>query len=379
MSLCRKITALLITFLIANFLIVPFALAERPRARVPDRLDSVLERLPKGYAALSADRSNSRPSLALIEQLLNTAASTGDSRLAARADGLLQKFPASESSPALLRLRAFSAQHRHDFALSLELLDTLVEQQPRDGDARLARAQIHLVQGRLDRARSDCAALVFGVDAGNGLLCASSLALRSGQLRDAADLADRWLANAASDDQGRRYVLILRAEIASRAGDADADRYFRSALALAPADVRSLAAYARHLRANERHREIVALLSGRESDGLCLQRALAADIVKDARAAAMAKALASNYQLLHRLGSEPELRDEAEFQLSLRGDAMAALALAQRNFETQRDYEDVDLLRRAAAAAHRPEALVPLRAWAQSQRLQLAPLAGTSP
>ena len=53
-----------------------------------------------------------------------------------------------------------------------------------------------------------------------------------------------------------------------------------------------------------------------------------------------------------------------------------ALDLALRNFADQRDYEDVDVLRRSALAARRPDALQPLQAWAATQGLSLAPVDG---
>ncbi|HJW47039.1 MAG TPA: hypothetical protein VJ484_11195, partial [Lysobacter sp.] len=156
------------------------------------------------------------------------------------------------------------------------------------------------------------------------------------------------------------------------AGDADADARFRRALAAAPDDVRTLAAYARFLRHAGRHREAATLLTAHtDHDGLQLQCALAAQRSDPTQAAALAAAQARRYALAHALGSEPELRDEAEFLLALRHDPVAALELAQRNFRTQRDYEDVDILQRAALAAQRPQALGPLQAWAQSQRLSL--------
>ncbi|MEO6263874.1 MAG: hypothetical protein ABIO58_02735, partial [Luteimonas sp.] len=93
-------------------------------------------------------------------------------------------------------------------------------------------------------------------------------------------------------------------------------------------------------------------------------------------APALIEAQGRRYALAHALGSQPEIRDEAEYMLTLRGDAASALALAMRNFENQRDYEDVNLLQRAAKAAGRPDALEPMQAWARSQQLDLPPLPG---
>ena len=361
--------------LLAALILLPVnALADRPPAVVPRDAATVIERLPRGYAALVPVASNRPVPMAQVQRLLATAARSGDARLAARAAGLLDRFPATDHSPELLRARAYTAQHRHDFLAALKLLDTLVSSQPRDGDARLSRAQIHLVQGRLDLARADCAALAFGVDSGRALLCVAALSLRTGELPAATTTADRWLGQAAVGDDARRYVLVMRAEIASRAGAADADTWFGRALALAPDDVRTLAAYSRHLRGAGRNADALRLLANApNSDGLQLERTLAAHAGHAPEAAALALAQARRYQLAHALGSQPEMRDEAEFLLSVRGDALAALALAQKNFEQQRDFEDVGLLQRAALAAKRPEALDNLRVWAASQHLPLAP------
>lgn len=361
----------------------PFsAPAQRPPLVVPSDPAAIVEQLPAGYAELmprpEAQATAPAALPAQIARLLATAASTGDARLVARAEALLASLPPGRDSPALLHARAYAAQYRHDFPAALELLDRAIERDPRAGDARLARAQILLVQGRLERARNECAALALGVDMDRGVLCAAAVALRSGQTDGAASVLDRWLdRGAGAGAETRRHALVIRAEAASRGGDADADRWFRQALALAPGDVRTLAAYSRHLRAADRPREAVALLADAPAtDHLALERALAARTAGHPEAGAMSEALARRFQLARSLGIEPDLRDEAEFLLSLRGNPDAALALAQRNFAEQRDYEDVSLLRRAALAAGRPEALQDLHAWSQSQQIELAPLHG---
>ena len=356
-----------------------WALAQRPPAVVPTGVDTVLERLPKGYAALVPQQALTTASARLVqvERLLTTAARTGDARLATRAEALLARFPAGDTTSAVLRARAFTAQHRHDFDAAVGLLDTLIESHPRDADARFSRAQILLVQGHLDRSRRDCTVLAFGVDAGRGSLCVAALSLRTGDTKAAARLADRWLAQSDDRDESRRYVLVMRAEVASRtnaghAGVEHAELWFKRALALAPDDVRTLAAYARHLRGEGRPAQVLQLLAAApDTDGLHLERTLAAHAIGDPAARAMIAAQARRYGLAQAVGSEPELRDEAEFALTLQADPDRALALALRNFATQRDAEDVDLLRRAAAAANRPQALQSMQAWAESQRLEL--------
>ena len=346
--------------------------ASRPPIVVPREAGAVIDRLPSGYARLEPRSMQSVPTLADARQLLTISAMTGDSRLAARAESILSRFPNQTRSGELLRLRAFSAQHRHAFNAAVSYLDQLVALDPRDGDARLSRAQIHLVQGKLDLARADCAALALGVDGGKGMLCAAALSLRRGNYVAASMFSQQWLDALPAEDAQRRFGLVLRAESASRAGERDADAWFAKALQLQPDDVRTLAAYSRHLRASGRPAQALRVLNrAPSSDGIQLERALAAHAAGAPGAAQLAQAQSRRYQLAHKLGSTPEIRDEAEFELTLLGNADAALLLAAANFRSQRDYEDVDLLRRAATAAGKPGALAPLQAWARSQQLPL--------
>lgn len=348
--------------------------AQRPPAHIPASADEVVERLPRGYSALRPTVVASTASNPVVEaeRLLAAAGRTGDARLAARADALLAGIPEQQSSSRTRKARAFSAQHRHEFALSLQLLDAVIRDEPRDPDARLARAQLHLVQGRIRAARADCAALALSVDSQYGTVCVAALSLRTGALDSAATFADLWLSQSQSDPSFRRFMLVMRGEIASRAGNAEADKWFKQALALAPDDVRTLAAYARHLNQSGRPRETLALLSDvPDADALQLQRALAAHALGAPNSRELTESQARRYAVARAVGMEPELRDEAELLLTLRSQTAPALELAQRNFEMQRDYEDVDLLQRAAAAARRPEALEPLQKWATEQGLRL--------
>lgn len=347
------------------------AFAQRPPLERPNAAATIVERLPRGYAALES--ATQQPPIVQAAALLSAAAATGDARLATRAESLLPTTGPDAQHLDVLRLRAFAAQHRHAFSDAARMLDAVAVRAPRDGETRLALAQLHLVQGRLDLARRDCATLVLGIDAQDGMLCIASVALRRGDLAQAASAADQWLAQPSADAGTLRYVLVMRGEIAARAREPAADAWFRKALSLSPGDVRTRSAYARYLRASGRHREVVALVgTAPATETLALQQALSATASNDPRAAAMTRMLGDRFARAHAIGVQPELRDEAEFKLALQHDPAGALSLAQRNFATQRDWEDVDLLLRTATAARQPEALVPLRQWAAAQSLPIA-------
>lgn len=348
--------------------------AQRPPARIPTDPNDILERLPPGFSAAATVQPGRAVPVEQILTVLSLAATTGDTRLSERAQRLLDAYPRDTSDLALIRARAFAAQHGHDFAASLAQLDRLVQLDPRSGDALLTRAQIQLVQGRIDRARVDCARLSLQIDAGLGSLCTAALSLRLGRWAAAADFADQWLSAAQDDSSLRQYALLLRAEIASRGHDPAADRWFERARALAPNDVRTLAALSRHLRRTGRDATAAELLrNAPATDTLLLENALATQRTGAPRAAALRAELGRRFALAHATGQPTELRDEAEYELSLRADPSRALDLALRNFRDQRDAEDVELLVRAAIAARRPEALDGLRSWAAQQNIPLPP------
>lgn len=353
------------------------ASAQRPPRVVPERGDALVGKLPRGYASLEpavttglVAGNGKAADLTRIRSLLEAASMTGDTRLAARADALLSRQPTADGNPDLLRLRAYSAQHRHDFAGALRQLDQLLVLEPRNASARLSRAEIQLVQGRIDRARNDCRALALGIDTDTGLLCTASLALRTGDYASARMLLDRLLAEFTQADPRRGFALLARAEIAGRSGHVDADVHYRQAMAASAGDIRTRVSYARYLRRVGRDGDVEQVLAGSEqSDTAQLQRTLAAVAAKRPNAAVLVAAQARRYALAHELGSQPEMRDEAEFLLVLREKPREALALALRNFELQRDHEDVDILQRAADAAGEPAALKGLHAWQQEQGL----------
>lgn len=346
--------------------------AQRPPRTIPATSDTVLERLPRGYAALEPQLGAQAAPLVRANVMLAAAARTGDARLAARAEQILDDIPKDRHTVEVREAKAFAAQHRHAFDLAASLLSQVIEERPRDASAHLSRAQVRLVQGDLQGARADCTALILGIDSDAGMLCLASLTQRQGRYAESADLLDQWLAQPAPDRQALRYALVMRSEVASRGGAQDAGMWFRRALKLDPLDVRTIAAYARHLRSRGQYQAALKLLTrAPTTDALQLQLALAAQALGTPDAKRLADAQGRRYALAHAVGTSPELRDEAEFALSLRSDPKTALALAQRNYATQRDVEDVDILVRAAKAADRQDIVARVDAWTKRQEIQV--------
>lgn len=268
---------------------------------------------------------------------------------------------------AVLVLRATLLQQQHDFAGAFRLLDRVLAREPGNVQARLTRAVLHQVQGRPRAAQQDCAALVDRVSEAVLSPCLASALSVSGRAQDALRLLESAVAAPQSADV-LLWSQTLRAEIHHRLGQPAADAAFQAALKTmretGEADFYLLAAYADFLLDARRAAEIAPLLDPYPAtDGLLLRKALAAQALG-------APALGAHRQTLHKRlaqerarDDETHLRERAWFELSLNQSAGPALALAARNWQTQREPLDARLLMEAALAAGDRAAAQPVLDW----------------
>lgn len=372
----RRAARLPCAVMVMAWLVCHPAAAARPPAFLPARGDDVVETIPASYRTVSRHRiAPAPPTVDDVSTMIALAQRSGDARIAARAEAAVSHWPRTGAPLQVVLARAWLAQHRHDFASSMALLDAAVEQDERAHAARFMRAQVNLVRGNITAARSDCVAVALAGGIDEARLCAASVATRLGRHDEAARLLDARPIEPGGDAGLARYAGMLRAEIAARAGE-DAAPRFERLVAEAPDDVAVLAAHARHLRTSGRAGEALELLQAHRShDRLLLESALAARAARDPQAAVLAAQIEARYAQARQLELEPELRDEAEYWLLLGGDPARAYALARRNAVTQRDVEDVAILRAAGAASGIADPLSPLRSWAARESVPLGPAA----
>ena len=280
-------------------------------------------------------------------------------------------------------LRATLLQSVHRFPEALADLDAVTARDPGNAQAWLTRASVETVRADYAAATRSCgrlsnvadelvtAACIANVGAVNGRLAASERLLARVVARDAGVAPDVDL-----------WALTSLAEMAARRGDAArADERFRRALGQSNRDVYLLGAYADFLLDQRRAADVAALLAGHDRvDGLLLRRALALrqSGQRDALAAAVAE-LDARFAAAERRGDGVHLREQARFELALRGDAGRALALARRNWEAQKEPADARILLEAAAAARAPAAARPVLDWMRAAGVEdvaLARLAG---
>lgn len=366
-SLCRG------GFLAATCLLL--ALAGHAAPRTPASDAEVLEKLPTRAgdstarelgslrAALAQAPADEAAATRLAWRYFDLAMASGDPRYVGYADAVVQRFPATRSA-ALLTLRGMLRQYRHDFAGALSDLDDALKQDPNYASAQAWRGAIFLVKADYPAARQACDALQRlerAVLAGGCLGLAQAY---GGQLAAAYQTLQKSLELAAFPDD-QLWLQTRLGEVAAWLGQpAQAERHYRAALALERDDVYLLAAWADFLLDNARPAEVVQWLQNRAaSDSLLLRLAEASTALQLPDAARHRQMLADRFAAARARGDTTHRAEEARFELRLRQDAKAAVALARDNYAVQREPRDARILLEAATAARDSASAQPARDW----------------
>lgn len=355
-----------------------------PRTPVDDR--EVLERLPstpgdaQGAAlrpwrdALAREPGNLTMALRVARAYVDIGRTTGDPRYAGYAEAALAPWWTAKDPPSAVRvLRAILLQRVHRFDAALADLDALIAANPRDAQARLTRATVLQVQGKLEAAAAECEALKGLASPLYTETCAASVDAQRGKAAGARKRLEALAAAIGEVDPGSiAWLAGLLAEIAERAGDnAAAERWYRKALAADPEDQYLLAAYTDFLIERQRPSEVLALLEGRlRADGLLLRYAIAADRSRRDDAGRFAEQLRARFDASHRRGDRVHLREEARFALDLDRKPGEAVKLARENWAVQKEPADALVLLRAAVAARDEEGRRVIERWIRDSGLQ---------
>jgi Tfp pilus assembly protein PilF len=337
----------------------------------------VLERLPgrglpqlRELKALQASAAQAPDDLArtlpLATAYIRASRLEGDPRFLGYAQATLAPWWKDPDAPTkVLVLRATILQSSHQFAAALTDLDRVLQREPRNVQAILTRATILGVQGRHADARGDCARLSGVAPPVYGAICSAAIDSVTGKAREAYASLQRALdATPRSDEAGRLWGETLLGEIAHRRGDPAAERHFRAALAVGNKDAYLLAAYGDWLLDQGRPGDVVGLLQNENrNDTLLLRLALAQQALRRPEAAASIETLHARFEASHQRGDTVHARENARFELALRGDAKSALRYALDNWKVQREPADLRILAESAAAANDAAALATVQRW----------------
>ena len=282
--------------------------------------------------------------------------------------------------PQVRLLRATLLQSEHRFPEALADLAALTAQQPDNAQAWLTRATVDTVRADYAAATRSCARLSSLADELVTAACIANVGAMNGRLAASERLLAAVHARADGSDSPAvdAWVLTMLAEMAQRRGAAAvAEARLRAALRRAPRDTYLRGAYADTLLDAGRHGEAAALLAPHARvDGLLLRHALALRQGGRTRELAPVLAeLAARFDAGERRGDGVHLREQARFELALRGDARRALAIARRNWDVQKETADARILLEAALAAHDAAAARPVLDWMRGARVEDVQLA----
>jgi Tfp pilus assembly protein PilF len=370
----------------ARFLICVLALtwaSASATPRIPEGDAVVLEHVPAAAAAreleplrraVATNPGDLKATLALARGYLDIGRANGDPRFVSYAQAVLDPWLARNNPDAnLLTLGATVRQYLHDFNPALALLERALRSEPLNADAWVTKATILQVQGRFDEARVACTHLVRPAGPLIAITCLTGVDSLTGKLEQSLGTL-----RAMYDDDPRLprairiWVLDELGEMAVRAGDrVAAEEYLRRSLAIAPADPYSRAEFADLLLLEGRNGEVIDLLQNDEAqDNLLLRLALATAGSGSSTEHRWAQMFQERYEAARRDGDFTHLREQARFLLGVRHDPVQALAVAERNWQAQREPADVRIYAAAAREAHDSRALQAINDWVRAVHYQ---------
>ncbi|WP_374352103.1 hypothetical protein [Chitinimonas sp.] len=331
---------------------------------------------------LTKQPGDAETAVALSRQYLLQARASSDPRYLGYAEAALAPWAMQARIPPQVRLmRAVLAQRNHQFDRAMVDLDQVVSERPHDAEALLTRATIRQVRGDYAAARKDCSALLTLDTLLLGAICKAQVDSLSGNAQTSLALLQKLSERQADSltPSIREWLWLAQADIAQRLGDkAATEAAFQQMQSQKEAGPESRVAYADYLLEQKRYQEVITLTSNDvRNDNALLRLALAEKALKLPSAAGHIAEIGERFDAARLRGDRVHLREEARFRLGLLGDAKGALALAQANWQVQREPADVRLLLEAAIAAGNKEVASQVATWIKQTQMQdvaLSPL-----
>lgn len=348
--------------------------------RLPSRADPVRQELTRLRAALAARPEDLAPAIELARRCIEIARSDGDPRYLGYAQAALSRWWKQPRPPASVRLlRATILQSTHRFDEALADLDEVLKADRGNAQAWLTRATILTVQGQYGAAESSCGRLYVLAPRIVAMTCLTNITSLKEKGRTGYAPLEAMLENSAGmDSEIKAWVVITLAEAAVRHGDHEAaERYFQQAMKLAnEPDAYLLGAYSDFLLDRGRAGEVIALLKNRiRIDGLLLRYALALRAQGSPAAGEHIAALRSRFDAAMLRNDPVHQREQARFELGLMNNPKAALVLAEKNWQVQKEPADARVLLEAAQAAHDRSAASTVVDWIRKNGIEETTLA----
>ena len=336
---------------------------------LPRRSDPVQQDLHRLRADLNARPDDLALATNLAQRYIALGRSETDPRYLGYAQAALAPWWRMAAPPVPVRLlRATLLQSTHHFDAALADLDGVLAADPNNAQAWLTRATVLTVRGDYPGATASCAHMSNLSNELVAITCIANVGAATGRSLKSDQLLDLTLQRSTGAPQDLNvWALTLLAEMATRRGDNTlAENRYRRALALSPRDSYLQAAYADFLLAQKRPAEVIAMVKDESRiDALLLRHALALQQMPNQSAALASDTaeLAARFNAAMQRGDTVHQREQAAFELYLRHDPKAALALAKLNWTVQREAADVQIYLAAALAAQDDAAAKPALDW----------------
>jgi hypothetical protein len=353
----------------------------------PVRGDEVIERLPaitRVRLAPTAAATRADPAAAATQArtYIATARQTGDTRYWGRAQAVLAPWwDRSDAPVALAVLQATVQQGRHEFQAARNVLQAALAREPGHAQGWLNLAALERLSGHYPQALRACDAVAR---AGQNFY-AQACQLETLSLQGQTAAARKGLAGlrALTRDAGQRSWLdSLLAESEERAGsDASALAAYKSSLQAEPDLYTSIALADLLLRTGKTADALAVLQPLPQTDAVLLRQATAMRRLNNPDWKPLRNTLREWNAELQRRGDDLSLhgREQALVALWLDDDASAALAIARRNLDLQREPIDWWVALQSARQAKDGPALKQLQAEMQKTGLVDARSQGATP
>ena len=308
---------------------------------------------------------------------------TNDPRYYGYAQRLLNRAtPEQRQSIDMQLVSAILQQHQHDFEGAIKTLQKIVQKQPKNHQAWLFLSQIQVVTGQYQAATQSCNGLSEQRQFWLSGLCLSQIYSLTGQAENALKMQTAWLVNQKRQTPNPTLLswgLTLQAETTARLGHVNTAReLYQLAHQQTPTDDYLLRSYSRFLLNQQDYQAVITLLNKTEaqSDNISfmLRRAIATKQLNQTTTA-LANQIEQNFDATRRRQESNHDRDLAQFWLHLKNDPQQAHHFAQRNWQQQKEIEDLQLLIETTLATSDIAQATNLKKWLNSTQFNDAHLA----
>ena len=346
--------------------------------RLPLTSDASVRRVESLRKQLAARPDDATLRVEIARRYFELAMAQGDPRFVGYASAAIAPLAANSTSADYWLIRGQIQQFSHDFEAALASLAKASQLAPASPEPLSWRTAIFMVQARYAEALAEAERLTLLAEPLLGIGWQAYVRASTGQLEAAfQEVANavKPAPNSATRPPAPELVLWQYTRLADMAWRLQrpelAEDYFKRALKLGLTDQYLLGAYADFLLARQRPAEVLKLLAGWErSDILLLRLALAGKAANDTRATDWAAQLRDRFQAAEQRGDRLHEQEAARFELDIERNTAKALALATRNYQTQKEPRDAEILMRAALAANQAKAAQPALDWLRSSRYQ---------